>query len=92
MKPLTPHHPLVTIEFLFFGLFLVYLPFSRMLHFAAKYFFYHNIIWDDEAMRPGSRLEKERFGQLSYHPEWSAPHIKQGSSWLEQTKDEGVKK
>jgi len=87
-KPVTPHHPLITAEFFFFGVFLMYLPFSRMLHFAAKYFFYHNIMWDDETMQPGSKLERERLKELTYRLQWKAPHIKANRSWLEQVTDE----
>lgn len=87
-KPVTPDHPLITIELFFFGLFLMYLPFSRMLHFAAKYFFYHSIMWDDEAMKPGSKLEQERLKELSFHPQWSASHIKANDSWLGQVSDD----
>ena len=88
LKPTTPYHPLITMEFFFFGLFLIYLPFSRMLHFAAKYFFYHSIMWDDAAMKPGSKLERERLKELGYRVEWAAPHIKANRSWLEQVTDE----
>ena len=87
-KPMAPPHQLITLEFFFFGLFLMYLPFSRMLHFAAKYFFYHNIMWDDEAMTPGSKLERERLKELAYRPQWTAPHIKANRSWLEQVTDD----
>jgi len=87
-KPTAPSHQLITLEFFFFGLFLMYLPFSRMLHFAAKYFFYHNIMWDDEAMTPGSKLEQERLKELAYRPQWTAPHIKANRSWLEQVEEE----
>jgi len=87
-KPMAPHHQLITLEFFFFGLFLMYLPFSRMLHFAAKYFFYHNIMWDDQAMQPGSKLERERLKELAYRPQWTAPHIKADRSWLEQVTDD----
>jgi nitrate reductase gamma subunit len=90
-KSTTPPHPLITIELFFFGLFLIYLPFSRMLHFAAKYFFYHNIMWDDKAMKPGSKLEQQRLKELAYRLEWSAPHIKANRSWLEQVADERPK-
>ena len=86
-KPTAPNHILITIEFFFFGLFLMYLPFSRMLHFAAKYFFYHNIMWDDEAMTPGSKLEQERLKELAYRLQWSASHIKTNGSWLEQAEE-----
>jgi nitrate reductase gamma subunit len=87
-KPTAPSHQLITLEFFFFGLFLMYLPFSRMLHFAAKYFFYHNIMWDDKAMQPGSRLERERLKELAYRLQWTAPHIKANRSWLEQVTDD----
>jgi nitrate reductase gamma subunit len=87
-KPTAPSHQLITLEFFFFGLFLIYLPFSRMLHFAAKYFFYHNIMWDDKAMTTGSKLERERLKELSLRLQWSAPHIKTGRSWLEQVEEE----
>jgi nitrate reductase gamma subunit len=87
-NPTAPLHHLIALEFFFFGVFLMYLPFSRMLHFAAKYFFYHNIIWDDQAMQPGSKLEQERLKELSLRLQWSAPHIKADCSWLEQVKEE----
>ena len=67
------------------------MPFSRMLHFAAKYFFYHNIMWDDETMKPGSKLERERLKELAYRLQWAAPHIKANRSWLEQVTDKQVK-
>lgn len=76
--------PLMTLEVLLFGVFLIYLPFSRMLHFAAKYFFYHNIMWDDEPVAAGGGLEKAIGGYLHYRAQWSAPHLKAGDSWLEQ--------
>lgn len=76
--------PLMTLEALLFGVFLIYLPFSRMLHFAAKYFFYHNIMWDDELLVVGGGLDKAVGGYLHYRAQWTAPHLKAGDSWLEQ--------
>ena len=76
--------PLMTLEVLLFGVFLIYLPFSRMLHFAAKYFFYHNIMWDDEPLVVGGGLDKAIGGYLHYKMGWSAPHLRSGASWLEQ--------
>ena len=84
-KPLSA--PL-TAEIFCMGLFLAYLPFSRMTHYAAKYFFYHNIMWDDEPMKAGSGLEKDVMTSLGGNLSWSAPHIKQGRSWLEQVAPE----
>jgi nitrate reductase gamma subunit len=76
--------PLMTLEAFLFGAFLIYLPFSRMLHFAAKYFFYHNIMWDDEPLVVGGSLDKAIGGYLNYKMSWGAPHLKEGSTWLEQ--------
>lgn len=74
----------IIFEMIAFGLFLCYLPFSRMMHFAAKYFFYHNIMWDDEAMKPGSKLEQDVNSYLKYQLTWEASHISSGGSWAEQ--------
>jgi nitrate reductase gamma subunit len=74
----------IVFEMIAFGLFLCYLPFSRMMHFAAKYFFYHNIMWDDEAMKPGSKLEQDINSSLKYQLKWEASHISSGDSWGDQ--------
>lgn len=47
---LRPHLPLpgTYLIFLFvFEVFLVYLPFTRMAHFAVKYFTYHKVKWGE---------------------------------------------
>ena len=74
----------MAVEIFLFGAFLIYLPFSRMLHFAAKYFFYHNIMWEDEPVTKGSQLEKDIVGYLGYEMKWSANHIVPDGSWLKQ--------
>jgi nitrate reductase gamma subunit len=89
--PQTPAHWLITLEIFFMGLFLAYLPFSRMSHYAAKYFFYHNIMWDDEPMKAGSSLEKDVAHSLGGNLSWSAPHIKQNQSWLAQVSPDEAK-
>ncbi|MDN5348543.1 MAG: hypothetical protein PWP65_2108, partial [Clostridia bacterium] len=32
---------------LLFELFLIYIPFTRMAHFAAKFFTYHKVKWGE---------------------------------------------
>ena len=83
-SPVKPLSAPLTAEIFFLGLFLAYMPFSRMNHYAAKYFFYHNIMWDDEPMKAGSGLEKDVSASLGGKLSWSAPHIKQDQSWLAQ--------
>ena len=89
-SPGVPGHPLVTLEIFFMGLFLAYLPFSRMTHYAAKYFFYHDIMWEDEPMKAGSALEKNITASLGGKLSWSASHVKQNQSWLAQVSPDEV--
>jgi nitrate reductase gamma subunit len=56
-------------------LFLAYLPFSRMMHFVAKYFTYHQVRWDDEPLTAGGRLEREAARLLEQPVTWAAPHV-----------------
>jgi nitrate reductase gamma subunit len=61
--------------------FLLYLPFTDMIHFIAKYFTYHEIRWDDKPQ--DERMKKELRGLLSQPVSWSAPHIPRGKTWAE---------
>jgi nitrate reductase gamma subunit len=83
-KPGLVHEPLIILQLLAFSLFLIYLPFSRMMHFVGKYFFYHNIMWDDEMMKRNSAMENDIATYLQYKITWSAPHIRKGGSWVDQ--------
>ena len=64
-----------------FLVFLIYLPFSNMFHFAAKFFTYHEVRWDDRPLT--ARMEKEVASLLSRPVSWSAPHVGPGKSWAE---------
>lgn len=46
----------------------VYLPFTSMVHFAAKYFMYHGVRWDDEPL--DEEMERELKGLLSRSVTW----------------------
>jgi len=87
--PGVPQNGLITAELLFLGFFFAYLPFSRMTHYAAKYFFYHNIMWDDEPMKAGSSLEKNVIASLGQKVSWKAGHVKANGSWLDQVAPAG---
>jgi nitrate reductase gamma subunit len=56
-------------------LFLAYLPFTRMMHFMAKYFTYHEVRWNDTPMEPGSRMEREVQELLAQPVTWAGPHL-----------------
>jgi nitrate reductase gamma subunit len=66
-------------------LFLIYLPFTDMIHFIAKYFTYHEIRWDDKPQ--DERMKKELRGLLSQPVSWSATHIKADGkkNWIDLT-------
>jgi nitrate reductase gamma subunit len=72
--------------------FLIYLPFTDMIHFIAKYFTYHAVRWDDQ---PKNEKMKGKLRRLLSQPvSWSAAHVEADSkkSWVElttkKTKDE----
>jgi nitrate reductase gamma subunit len=56
-------------------LFLIYLPFSYMMHFVAKYFMYHEVRWNDEPIRGNQAMTEEVQAMLGQTVTWSAPHL-----------------
>jgi|YNPNPStandDraft_1061719.scaffolds.fasta_scaffold53094_2 nitrate reductase gamma subunit len=85
-----PLPPLVALTFLVFELFVIYMPFSKLIHYFAKYFTYHSQLWDDAFKTSGSLTDKKVVEQLAYPVAWSAPHILPGKSWLEQAQTPNV--
>ena len=65
------------------SLFLVYFPMTRMMHLFAKYFTYHNVRWEDEPNKRGSKLEARVKEALNFGVSWSAPHLQTGKTWAE---------
>lgn len=65
------------------ALFLLYLPFTRMVHFFSKYFTYHDVRWDDRPVLPGSAMERKLKAALNFGVDWSAEHVKTGKTWAE---------
>lgn len=57
-------------------LFLAYLPFTKMLHFLAKYFTYHEVRWNDMPLKGNNRMEKDIKKHLNQPVTWAAPHLK----------------
>jgi nitrate reductase gamma subunit len=57
------------------GVFLAYLPFTKMMHFVAKYFTYHEVRWNDEPMERGSRMEREVERLLAQPVTWAGAHL-----------------
>jgi nitrate reductase gamma subunit len=79
-----PHlHPLTVVHIILFDLFLIYLPFTRSLHYITRIFALYFIRWDDEPNMRGSRLEKQISGLLSQRLSWEGKHIPSGATWAE---------
>ena len=69
-------------------LFILYLPWTDMIHFIAKYFTYHEIRWNDAPQ--DEKMEKEVRGLLAQPVSWSATHVKADGkkNWVDVTTEE----
>lgn len=59
----------------------VYLPFTNMMHFFAKWFTYHKIRWDDAPNLRGSNLESKLSPLRDLTLSWEAAHIRELGHW-----------
>ncbi|MEW6770486.1 MAG: respiratory nitrate reductase subunit gamma [Bacillota bacterium] len=75
---------LVALNFLLFELFLIYMPFSKLFHYVAKYFTFDKIFWDDAYKVKDSPADRQITKQLGYVVTWSGPHVVPGKTWLEE--------
>lgn len=64
-------------------LLLAWIPCTRMSHFVAKYFLYHDVRWEDEPNPRGSPIERKVLQALDFGVSWSGPHIQAGKKWSE---------
>lgn len=60
---------------------LAYLPLSRMFHFVAKYFLYHDVRWDDRPNPRGGSMERRLERAMDFGAAWRAPHLAGARSW-----------
>jgi nitrate reductase gamma subunit len=73
----------ILLELVLFAGFLLYMPFTRMTHFFAKYFTYHQVRWQDTPNLPGGPLEEKIKTALNFGVTWKASHIQTGKTWAE---------
>jgi nitrate reductase gamma subunit len=71
------------VEFILGSLLLAYIPLTRMAHFIAKYFLYHDVRWSDDPNPRGSKIEGKLKQTFGYPLHWQGPHIQTGKSWAE---------
>jgi len=83
-----PLSPLVAAAVAVGAVLIAYIPLTRMIHFAAKYFLYHDVRWSDEPLRTGSKLEARVMSALNYGVSWNGPHIQKGKTWAEVATEE----
>ncbi len=83
-------HTSTLLHIILFDLFLIYLPFTRSLHYITRIFAYYFIRWDDEPNLPGSKLEKEVADLLGRRVSWEAAHIPAGKTWAEAACESGL--
>jgi len=74
----------VSVSFLVFELFMIYMPFTKLIHYFAKYFTFDRALWDDDFKAKGSPADRQVTAQLGYKTTWAAPHIAPGQTWLQQ--------
>jgi nitrate reductase gamma subunit len=72
------------LHFLLFELFVIYMPFSKLFHYIAKYFTFDKIFWDDILNIKGSAVDKRITSQLGYKLTWLGPHIAPDKTWVEE--------
>jgi len=75
--------PATAFHILLFALLLIYLPFTRSLHYITRIFAFLFIRWDDKPNLRGSMLEKEIEEMVRLKVDWRGPHIKPGRTWKE---------
>jgi len=76
-------HPAVAAEVVLVSVFMIYMPFTHMTHFVAKYFTYHTVRWDDAPNMNDPATIARIQANLCRPVGWSAPHIQPGQSWAE---------
>jgi nitrate reductase gamma subunit len=83
LQPAAPLSPALAFAVASGMLLIAYIPFTRMVHFAAKYFLYHDVRWSDEPLARGGRIESRVLNALNYGVSWRGPHIQTGKTWAE---------
>lgn len=76
-------NPAVVVEVVLVSLLMIYMPFTHMTHFVAKYFTYHQVRWDDAPSVDDPRIAAKVKVNLARPVGWAGPHINSEKSWAE---------
>jgi len=94
LQPPSELPALVIAEIVVGSALLAYIPLTHMSHFFTKWFMYHDIRWNAEVNRVGSRLEAAIDRQLRYRVSWNAAHVRgEGKkTWVDVATEEVAKR
>jgi len=81
-------NPAMTVSIILLCLFMIYMPFTHMMHWVTKYFAYHRVCWDDAPNLAGNNIQNKLEELLNQPISWSGPHIQTGKKWKEVVAEE----
>jgi len=82
--PLSELPSIVTLHVVLLSALVAYIPFTKMSHYVAKYFTYHQVLWDDHPNLANTPIRNKVKEVLAYRLTWSAPHIRKNLTWAEE--------
>jgi nitrate reductase gamma subunit len=85
-----PVHPIVIGMFFTLQAFVIYMPFSKLIHYVMKHFTFTETLWDDTFNLKGSDKDQQIERQLAYTKGWAAPHFSADKNWLEDAQTASV--
>lgn len=73
---------MVVIHLVLLGFMLIYIPLSKMGHYAGKFFSFRSVLWDNDPNTPGSKVDANVRESAATPPthHWSAPHTQAKST------------
>jgi len=77
---------IMAIFIMLINLHLVYLPFTKAIHYITRLFAFFLIRWDDKPNKKGGKLEKKIIEKMNQKVSWSGPHIEAGKRWIDLAK------
>jgi nitrate reductase gamma subunit len=79
---------MVYIHIMLFSLFLIYLPFTRSIHYIIKIIAFFGIFWDDTPIFKNKKMQRQINASMNKKVRWSADHIQRDATWVEITKEQ----
>jgi nitrate reductase gamma subunit len=93
LQPPSDLPALIVAEIVVGSALIAYIPLTHMSHFFTKWFMYHDVRWNAEVNRVGSKLEAAIGRQLGFKVSWNAAHIRGGGkkTWVDVATEEVAK-